>query len=136
MHVHRLRAEMETAGDFLRAPAFTKETHHFQFTVGQFGLRPAADFPSMSAKMLESMVGPSGKVSGGPEAKLTDRELEVLRLFGEGWSTEEVANRLHLSPKTVEVHRGHIKNKLGVKTTPEFLRFAIRWVASQGGPGA
>lgn len=90
--------------------------------------------PRMSAKALESMVGPSGEVGGGPEAKLTDRELEVVRLFGEGWSTDEIAGRLHLSPKTVDVHRGHIKEKLGFKTTPEFTRFAIRWVASQGGP--
>ena len=59
-----------------------------------------------------------------------------MRLFGEGWSTEEVASRLHLSPKTVDVHRGHIKEKLGCKTTPEFLRFAIRWVAAQGGTSA
>ena len=57
-----------------------------------------------------------------------------MRLFGEGWSTDEIAARLHLSPKTVDVHRGHIKGKLGFKTTPEFTRFAIRWVASQGGP--
>lgn len=90
--------------------------------------------PRMSAKVLESMVGPSGKTGDGPEAKLTDRELEVLRLFGEGWSTEEIAIRLHLSPKTVDVHRAHSKEKLGLKTTPEFQRFAIRWVASQGGP--
>ena len=90
--------------------------------------------PRMSAKLLESMVGPAGQASGGPEAKLTDRELEVLRHFGEGWSTDEIAGRLHLSPKTVDVHRGHIKEKLGFKTTPELNRFAIRWVASQGGP--
>jgi len=92
--------------------------------------------PRMSAKVLDSMVGPSGQVGGGPEAKLTDRELEVLRLFGEGWSTDEIASRLHLSPKTVDVHRAHIKEKLGLKTTPEFTRFAIRWVGSQGGPSA
>ena len=92
--------------------------------------------PSMSAKMLESMVGPSGKISGGPEAKLTDRELEVMRLFGEGWSTEEVASRLHLSPKTVDVHRAHIKEKLDLKSTPEFLRFAIKWAAQQKHPDA
>ena len=92
--------------------------------------------PRMSAKMLESMVGPGGQTGGRPEAKLTDRELEVMRLFGEGWSTDEIANRLHLSPKTVDVHRAHIKEKLGFKTTPEFQRFAIRWVASQGGPSA
>jgi DNA-binding NarL/FixJ family response regulator len=92
--------------------------------------------PRMSAKVLESMVGPSGKAGGGPEAKLTDRELEVLRLFGEGWGTDEIAVRLHLSPKTVDVHRAHIKEKLGLKSTPELQRLAIRWVASHGGPGA
>ena len=92
--------------------------------------------PRMSAKILESVAAPSGKVGDGPEAKLSDRELEVMRLFGEGWSTEEIANRLHLSPKTVDVHRMHIKEKLGLKTTPEFQRFAIRWVAAQVRPGA
>jgi len=90
--------------------------------------------PRMSAKMLESMVGTSGQTGEGPESKLSDRELEVLRLFGGGWSTEEIAGRLHLSPKTVDVHRAHIKEKLGLKTTPEFQRFAIRWVTAQGGP--
>ena len=90
--------------------------------------------PRMSAKILDSLVGGTGKADAGPEAKLTDRELEVLRHFGEGWSTDEIASRLHLSPKTVDVHRGHIKEKLGFRTTPEFTRFAIRWVASQGGP--
>lgn len=90
--------------------------------------------PRMSAKILESVAAPSGKVGGGPESKLSDRELEVMRLFGEGWSTEEIAQRLHLSPKTVDVHRMHIKEKLGFKTTPEFQRFAIRWVAAQGKP--
>ena len=93
--------------------------------------------PRMSAKVLESMVGgPAASAKADPEAKLTDRELEVMRLFGEGWSTDEIASRLHLSPKTVDVHRAHIKEKLGLKTTPEFTRFAIRWVASQGGPSA
>ncbi|MBI3192752.1 MAG: response regulator transcription factor, partial [Pedosphaera parvula] len=89
--------------------------------------------PRMSAKLLASLVGPAGQQSGGPESKLTDRELEVLRLFGEGWSTDEIAGRLHLSPKTVDVHRAHIKEKLALKTTPEFQRFAIRWVVAQGG---
>ena len=92
--------------------------------------------PQMSAIILESVAAPSGKVGGGPEARLTDRELEVLRLFGEGWSTDEIASRLHLSPKTVDVHRAHTKQKLGLKTTPEFTRFAIRWVASQSSPSA
>jgi DNA-binding NarL/FixJ family response regulator len=92
--------------------------------------------PRMSAKILASMVGPAGRSGEGPEGKLSDRELEVLRLFGGGWSTDEIGQRLHLSPKTVDVHRAHIKEKLGLKTTPEFQRYAIRWVAAQGGPDA
>lgn len=90
--------------------------------------------PRVSAKILESVAAPSGKVGARPESKLSDRELQVMRFFGEGWSTEEIAQRLHLSPKTVAVHRIHIKEKLGLKTTPEFHRFAIRWVALQGKP--
>jgi DNA-binding NarL/FixJ family response regulator len=90
--------------------------------------------PRMAAKLLASMVGPAGGAGAEPEAKLSDRELEVLRLFGEGWSTEEIAQRLHLSAKTVDVHRANIKQKLGLKTTPEFQRHAIRWVAAHGGP--
>lgn len=86
--------------------------------------------PQMSARLLESMVG-GATGNASPEAKLTDRELEVLRLFGAGWSTDEIAQRLHLSAKTVDVHRANIKQKLGHKTTPEFQRFAIAWVAAQ-----
>ena len=87
--------------------------------------------PRVSAKILESVAAPSGKLGGGPESKLSDRELEVMRLYGEGWTTEEIAQRLHLSAKTVDVHRAHIKEKLELKSTPEFTRFAIQWTASQ-----
>lgn len=93
---------------------------------GQIALSPV-----MAARALESFSGQAGKSGTAPEDKLTDRELEVLRLFGQGWSTEEIAQKLHLSAKTVDVHRGHIKEKLGFRSTPEFLRFAIRWVAAQ-----
>ena len=90
--------------------------------------------PMMAARALESFSGQAGKSGGTPEEKLTDRELEVLRHFGEGWSTEEIAQKLHLSAKTVDVHRGHIKEKLGLRSTPEFLRFAIRWSAARERP--
>ena len=95
---------------------------------GQIALSPV-----MAARALESFSGQSTKGSA-PEDTLTDRELEVLCLFGEGWSTEEIAQKLHLSAKTVDVHRGHIKEKLGHRSTPEFLRFAIRWVAARERP--
>lgn len=96
---------------------------------GQIALSPA-----MAARALESFSGQAGKTGTSPEDQLTDRELEVLRLCGEGWSTDEIAQKLHLSAKTVDVHRGHIKEKLAFRTTPEFLRFAIRWVAAQDRP--
>lgn len=92
---------------------------------GQIALSPA-----MAARALESFSGQAGKTGAAPEESLSDRELDVLRLFGAGWSTEEIAQKLHLSAKTVDVHRGHIKEKLGFRTTPEFLRYAIQWVAA------
>lgn len=85
---------------------------------------------AMAARMLEAMVGGGGQAGAGPEAKLTDRELTILRHFGGGWSVQEIADHLHLSAKTVDVHRANIKQKLGLRSTPEFQRFAIQWVAS------
>ena len=67
---------------------------------------------------------------------LSDRELEVLQLFGEGNTTQEIANLLHLSAKTIETHRLHIKEKLGFQTAAELIRFAVNWVALQNGEAA
>ncbi len=67
---------------------------------------------------------------------LSDRELEVLQLFGEGNTTQEIANLLHLSAKTIETHRLHIKEKLGFRTAAELIRFAVNWVALQSGDAA
>jgi DNA-binding NarL/FixJ family response regulator len=67
---------------------------------------------------------------------LSDRELEVLQLFGEGNTTQEIANLLHLSAKTIETHRLHIKEKLGFRTAAELIRFAVNWVALQSGDSA
>ncbi|HUA66676.1 MAG TPA: response regulator transcription factor [Alphaproteobacteria bacterium] len=91
---------------------------------------------TMAARALESFSGSAGKSVAAPEEALSDRELEVLALSGQGWSTEEIAEQLHMSPKTVDTHRGHIKEKLGFRTTPEFLRYAIGWAAAQKRPAA
>lgn len=90
--------------------------------------------PQMSARLLETFGSRPGNTGGTPESRLTDRELEVLSLAGEGWATDEIAQKLHLSAKTVDVHRGKIKEKLGFKSTPELLRFAIGWVQAQQRP--
>lgn len=60
--------------------------------------------------------------------KLSDRELEILQLVGSGKSTQEVADLLHLSVKTVESHRLHLKEKLGLPDAPSLLRYAVQWV--------
>jgi DNA-binding NarL/FixJ family response regulator len=65
----------------------------------------------------------------GPGA-LTDRQLQVFRLIGEGLSTRDIAERLSLSIKTIESHREHIKNKLGTRSSTELIRQAIQWVES------
>lgn len=60
------------------------------------------------------------------EDALTDRENQVLDLVAEGLSSKEIAEKLSISPRTVEKHRERIKEKLGVHTTAELTRFAIR----------
>ena len=71
-----------------------------------------------------------------PVEKLTDREFEIFQLIGQGLGTKELAGHLHVSPKTVEVHRANIKVKLKIKTMAELIRYAVRWVGirSRGGP--
>ncbi len=68
---------------------------------------------------------------GSPVDKLSDRELEVLQLLGRGFGTREIAEELHLSVKTIETHRAHIKEKLRFKDSGEMVRFAIDWVAQE-----
>ena len=65
-----------------------------------------------------------------PVDVLSDRELEVLGLIGKGLRTIDIATRLGISPKTVETHRVHIKDKLSLKTTNELIRWAALWVES------
>jgi DNA-binding NarL/FixJ family response regulator len=67
---------------------------------------------------------------GSPVDVLSDRELEVLEKLGKGLTTREIAENLHLSPKTVETHRAHIKEKLKFKDATSMVRFAVDWVTS------
>ncbi|MEM0961441.1 MAG: response regulator transcription factor [Bacteroidota bacterium] len=86
----------------------------------------------LSDSMRERVVGSYLSSTPSPDssvADLTDRELEVFRHFGHGMTTAEVAETMMLSPKTVETHRVHIKQKLGLKTTNEFVQRAALWTA-------
>lgn len=69
-----------------------------------------------------------------PVDRLSDREMEVLQLICKGSSTREIASSLHLSIKTIETHRAHIKEKLGCRDAAELVRFSFEWVAQQQQP--
>ena len=60
-----------------------------------------------------------------PLDMLSDREMEVLNLLGEGLSTRDVAERLHLSTKTIHTYREHLKKKLGLTSASELIRYAV-----------
>ena len=77
-------------------------------------------------KMLQQYIGGAEKVHS-PIADLTDRELEVFRLIGDGHSTRQIAEDLHLSVKTVETYQAHIKEKLSLKSARELVQHAIQW---------
>ena len=61
-------------------------------------------------------------------ALLSDRELEVFELLGRGRGSKEIAQELHLSVKTVDTHRNHIKTKLDLHSVPEMIQRAVQWV--------
>jgi DNA-binding NarL/FixJ family response regulator len=86
---------------------------------------------AISARILDTFSG--GKQNRSAVESLTDREFEVFQLIAEGLSTTEMADRLHVSAKTIEVHRVNIKSKLGIPTAPELIRFAVRWLESDEG---
>lgn len=81
----------------------------------------------MANKMLHLFVGGAPSQPTSPVADLTDRELEVFRLIGEGHGTRQIADQLHLSIKTVESYQAHIKEKLLLKNGRELVQRAIQW---------
>ena len=85
----------------------------------------------ISAKILDNLSGRKPRGSHSPIEKLSDREFEIFQLIGQGKSTRDIAKQLHLSPKTVDVHRGHIKEKLELRDATSLVRHAVRWVETQ-----
>jgi DNA-binding NarL/FixJ family response regulator len=86
----------------------------------------------MSSLILEIFAGKNGGDNSLPEARLSDRELEILALVGSAHSTRRIGERLNISMKTVEAHRSNIKQKLGITSSQELVRYAICW-AQEGG---
>jgi DNA-binding NarL/FixJ family response regulator len=82
-------------------------------------------------KVLHRFVGHAPVADRSPIADLTDRELEVFRLIGEGHGTRQIAGHLHISVKTVESYQAHIKEKLSLKNSRELVQRAIQWTIGE-----
>ena len=79
------------------------------------------------SKVVINQVAPEEEITD----RLSDRELEVLEMIGAGKEIKAIANTLHLSPKTVETHRTHIKEKLNLHNARQVARFAVQWMAER-----
>jgi DNA-binding NarL/FixJ family response regulator len=103
--------------------------------------RPPEEFVKAVRQVLDGHVYVSKEVSEtvlrrlssksqpnlSPTEVLTDREFEIMQLIGQGKAPREIAQRLHLSVKTVAVHAANIRQKLKLKTTAQVIRFAVQW---------
>jgi DNA-binding NarL/FixJ family response regulator len=92
-------------------------------------------------QVLEQAVRPgrgprpeTGRSGAAGVATLSDRELEVFHLIGQGRDTRQIAERLHLSPRTVEMHRARIRRKMALHTATELVQQAVRWVERRAEP--
>lgn len=82
-------------------------------------------------RMLFGATAGGKRPTQSPLEALSDRELEVFEMTGRGRTTREIAERLHLSVKTVESYRARIKAKLGLSTAAELMQHAVRWVEGE-----
>jgi DNA-binding NarL/FixJ family response regulator len=87
----------------------------------------------MKSAMLQKMAGGQRPEGRAPTDVLSDRELEVFQLLGQGLGVRQIAEMLFVSVKTVEAHREHIKQKMNFKSSSELLRYAIQYTLKEGG---
>jgi DNA-binding NarL/FixJ family response regulator len=85
----------------------------------------------LSSTMLDSFAGRRPRGSSSPIENLSDREFEIFQMIGQGKATRDIADELHLSAKTVDTHRAHIKDKLKLGDTTSLIRHAVRWFETQ-----
>lgn len=87
--------------------------------------------PALTKEVLHTLVADDHQKGASPFGVLSDREFEVFEMMGKGFVTKEIAATLHLSQKTVQAHRDHIREKMGLRDAASLLRFAIRWTEAQ-----
>ena len=89
--------------------------------------------PGMASDVISNVVLTKAAPGGSLTDQLTDRELEILERIGKGQEVKAIAKALHLSPKTVETHRAHIKEKLNLSNARQVARFAVQWTSAREG---
>ena len=88
--------------------------------------------PAMASEVISNVVLSKREPGANPTDGLTDRELEILERIGRGEEVKTIAKALHLSPKTVETHRAHIKEKLKLANARQVARYAVQWLSARG----
>jgi DNA-binding NarL/FixJ family response regulator len=86
---------------------------------------------AMTKAILRTLIADEHPAGASPFGVLSDREFEIFEMMGKGMVPKEIAATLHLSQKTVQAHRDHIREKMGFNDAPSLLRFAIRWTEAQ-----
>lgn len=82
-------------------------------------------------KLMHKFVGRAKAANDSMAVSLSDRELEVLQLTGQGYSTRLIAEKLYVSIKTIESHFANIKIKLDLKNSHELIQYAVKWNLSE-----
>jgi DNA-binding NarL/FixJ family response regulator len=86
----------------------------------------------LSPKLLQRLITGAPNSDDPLVSRLSDRELQVFLFIGEGRGTQEIADQLHLSVKTIETYRANLKQKLELRDARELVQYAIRWVVIHG----
>jgi DNA-binding NarL/FixJ family response regulator len=87
---------------------------------------------TMSERILKSVSGANLRNEDSPLQKLTDREFEIFQMIGRGKTTNEIAQDLHISPRTVDVHRAQVKEKLHLNSGTALVHYAVQWFSKEG----
>jgi len=82
----------------------------------------------LSRRLAQKLIGGGRQTNGSAVERLSDRELEVFKLIGQGRTTRDIAQSLHLSVKTIESYREHLKAKLELASGPDLSRCAVLWM--------
>jgi len=88
----------------------------------------------LSPTIIKRLLSGNGGAEESPISRLSDRELEVFQLIGQGLAAQEIADRLHLSFKTIETYQAHIKEKLGLRDIRKLVQYAVRWAMEHQEP--